>query len=422
VTVAARWLAPFASRRMLTLAALGFSSGLPLLVTGSLLAAVLTDARLDPQTITALASVGLPYTLKFAWAPLLDRYPLPVLGRRRGWILALQLALAGTIALLGGLDPRADLDTVIAVAVAVAALSASQDVVIDAYAAEVLDGPQRAAGSAAYVAGYRVALLVTGTVALGLGDTLRWPVIFAGLAAVMALCTVATLLAEEPPMRGAPPASLAAAAWRPLAELFGRGDTRRARLAAAGALLGFVALYKFGDALAGTATTLFYRRELGFSWAEIAGLSKALGFAGTLLGAAAAGVLAPRLGVRRALLTFGAAQAGTNLLLAALALHGPSYPLLGTAIFVDSAANALGTGAFVAFLMSQTRPQLAATQYALFTGLSTIGARVFGFVAGELIGAVGYAGFFALTAAMAAPGLLLVAALPTRDLRDPPPG
>ena len=244
--------------------------------------------------------------------------------------------------------------------------------------------------------------------------------IYGGLGGVMALCTLVTLLAEEPPTPARAPTTLAAAFTRPLAELFTRGGSLRAGARSALALLAFIALYKFGDALAGTMTSTFYKRELGFAWSEIAGLSKVLGFAGTLLGATAAGALVPWLGVRRALVTFGLAQAATNLLFALLAVQGKSFPLLGLALFVDSTANALGTGAFVAYLMSQTQRSFAASQYALFTGLSSVGSRVFGWLAGPLIVSLGYAGFFAVTAALALPGLVLVLALPRRDVRDAP--
>lgn len=420
VAAARRWSAPFQSRRLAIILALGFASGLPLALTGALLTAVLTDAAIDVRTIGKLASVGLPYTLKFLWAPLLDRYQLPFLGRRRGWLLVFQLLLAAAIVALGACDPRADLDRLVALALVVATLSASHDIVIDAYNAELLAPDERAAGSSAYVMGYRIAMLLTGTVALGLGDVLRWDVIYAGLGGVMAVCTLATLLAEEPPPPARTPTTLAAAFTRPLAELFTRGGSLRAGVRSALALLAFIALYKFGDALAGTMTSTFYKRELGFAWSEIAGLSKVLGFAGTLLGATAAGALVPWLGVRRALVTFGLAQAVTNLLFALLAVQGKSFPLLGLALFVDSTANALGTGAFVAYLMSQTQRSFAASQYALFTGLSSVGSRVFGWLAGPLIVSLGYAGFFAVTAALALPGLVLVLALPRRDVRDAP--
>ena len=416
VPAARRWYAPVQSRRLAVVLALGFASGLPLALTGALLTAVLTDAAIDVRTISKLASVGLPYTLKFLWAPLLDRYRLPFLGRRRGWLVVFQLLLAGAIAALGACDPRANLDRVIALALVVATLSASHDIVIDAYNTELLAPDERAAGSSAYVMGYRIAMLLTGTVALGLGDVLPWSVIYGGLAGVMALCTLATLLADEPPTPTRAPTTLAAAFTRPLVELVTRGGgSLRTGLRPALALLAFIALYKFGDALAGTMTTTFFKRELGFAWSEIAGLSKVLGFAGTLLGATAAGALVPWLGVRRALVTFGLAQALTNLLFALLALHGRSYPLLGLALFVDSTANALGTGAFVAYLMSQTQRSFAASQYALFTGLSSVGARVFGWLAGPLVVTLGYAGFFAVTAALALPGLVLVLAVPRHE-------
>ena len=395
---------------MAVLFGLGFSSGLPLLIAGSLLRAVITDAGFNIKTITALASVALPYTLKFLWAPLLDRYRLPFLGRRRGWILVLQIALAIAIAVLGGIDPRSALSTVVVLAVIVTTLSATQDIVLDAYAAEILSASQRASGSATYTMGYRVAVLITGTVALGLGDKLQWWGIYAGLAVLMALCTIATLFAEEPPEIHAAPPTLVSAVVKPLAELFRRDGVLL--------MLAFIALYKFADYFYGVVAQPFYRIELGFKWSEIATLSKALGFVGTLIGASAAGVLVPKLGMRRALFIFGVAQCLTILGFFALAVHGKSYPMLGGVIFVDNVASAMGTGAFAAFLMSQTKSGFSATQFAVFTGLSSVGSHVFGFLAGDVANSLGYPGFFAVSAALAIPGLLLIRWLPVADV-DP---
>ncbi len=209
----------FRSRKMLVLVLLGFSGGLPLLLTGQTLQAWMTDAGVSLGRIADLSAVGLAYTLKFAWAPLLDRFRLPFLGRRRGWCLALQLALAVAIAAMGAVDPVAEPLWLAGLAIAVAFLSASQDVIIDAYKADVLSPPERAAGSAAYVLGYRSALLVTGTLALVLSDHMPWRVIYGAMAALMGIGVIATLIAEEPPAPTDAPATLASSLTRPFSEL-----------------------------------------------------------------------------------------------------------------------------------------------------------------------------------------------------------
>lgn len=403
--------APAASWRLrVVIFGLGLSAGLPAGAIGALLVAVVTDAGLDPGTIGALAAVGLPYTLKFTWAPLLDRYTPPWLGRRRGWIFALQCAIAAALATMGTLLATASLAMVALCAVGVALLSASQDVVIDAYVREACTPAQRAAGGAAYVLGYRVALLLAGPGALGLAAYAAWSTIYGAVAALVVACTLATWFAVEPTLPPDAPRRLVDAVWRPLRELAGRRPSSTVV-----ALLAFVALYRFGDALAGTVTLTFYQRHLGFSWGEIAALAQALGFLGTALGATAAARWVPRLGVRRALVVFGAAQAATNLLLAALASVGPSRPMLGCVVFIDGLAGALGTGALVTLLLGQSRRAYAATQAAIFTGLSSVGARVFGFLAGPLVATFGWGGFYVATALIALPGLALVAALPRTD-------
>lgn len=410
-------LSPFRTRRLAMVLCIGFASGLPLSMTASLLSALLTDAQLDIKKIAALASVGLPYTLKFLWAPLLDRYRLPFLGRRRGWLVTLQVGLAAGLIALGQADPIGDLPTFVALAFTVSTLAASQDIVVDAYNNDLLGPEQRAAGIAAYTLGYRIALLVTGTFALGAADYLPWSTIYAGVGGLMLLCTIATVLAEEPAAPRGAPRTLAQAVARPLADIF-----RRDRLPLVVTFLVFVVLYKFGDVLIDVVKLTFYKEALGFKWLEIAGMSKVLGFVAVILGGSLAGVGVPRLGLRRALLVFGALQAATNLLYALLAVSSKSFVLLGVAVLADNIAGAAGAATFVAYLMSQTRPEYSATQMALYTGLSSVGARVFGWLAGELVAGVGWAGFFAITAVIAVPGLVLATLIPLRDRREAAPG
>jgi MFS transporter, PAT family, beta-lactamase induction signal transducer AmpG len=392
----------FRSRKMAALFLLGFSGGLPLLLTGQTLQAWMTASGVDLGRIAGLSAVGLAYTFKFAWAPLLDRYQLPLLGRRRGWCLALQLALIAAIATMGMIDPIREPMLLATLAVVVAFLSASQDVVIDAYKADILAPPERAAGSAMYVLGYRTALLVTGTLALVLADHLPWRVIYAAMAALMVVGIVGTLIAREPVQAETPPRTLAAAIVLPFVELLRRLGWKTTLL-----VLGFAALYRFGDYFAQALIITFLKKEIGFAFTDIALVNKVLGFVGTAIGGLAAGALVARFGTKRLLVAFGALAALTNLLYMLLALVGHDYVVFCTAVAVDHVSTALGTATFLAVLMGVCSPAVSATQFALLTSLSSVGQRVFGFLADDVVVHVGWHGFFATTALMAAPGLVL---------------
>jgi PAT family beta-lactamase induction signal transducer AmpG len=388
---------------MAILAALGFASGLPLYLTSLTLTAWLTDEHVDATKIGLFSLVGLPYTFKFAWAPLLDRYRLPFLGRRRGWMLAAQLCLVVAIAAMGAADPGTQSWTMAGLALVVAFLSATQDVVLDAYSTDLLSEQQRAAGSAVYVLGYRAAMLTTGTLALVLADHVSWRVVYEAMALFMLVGVVATLLAEEPAASHAVrPRTLAEALTLPFARFFRRFGVRAALCA-----LAFAATYRFGDYLLDTQKMKFFLGELGFQKTEFAALNKAFSFAAVVVGGATVGVLAPRLGVRRALLVFGVLQASTNLFYLLLAQTGRSIALLGVAIFCDNFASTMGAAVMVAFLMSLCDREVSATQFALLSSLSSVGARVFGWTGGLLVTHVGFEGFFLATALLALPGLLL---------------
>ena len=386
---------------MAVLLALGFSSGLPLLLTGQTLQAWMDAEHVDLHQIAAFALVGLAYTLKFAWAPLLDRYAIPVLGRRRGWVLVLQLGLVAAIALMGTVDPRGHAAVLAAAAATVALLSASQDVVLDAYSAEVLAPEQRAAGSAVYVLGYRIGALVAGSLALVLADHLAWRTIYGVMAAVMALPVVATLLAEEPPP-ARPPATLATAIVEPFRELAQRLGGRSMAL-----LLAFAALYELGYFFAQAVIIPFLHDGVGFAFTEIGFAYKALVFGGTALGGVVSGALVARRGAHRMLVPFGVLAATTHLLYALLAAIGHSLPMLCVAVLGDSIANALVVTVFVAVLMGACSPAYSATQLAVLTSLSSVGQRVLGPFAADVQQALGWTGFFLATAAMTVPGLVL---------------
>jgi PAT family beta-lactamase induction signal transducer AmpG len=409
------WREILTSRRMAITAALGFASGLPLLLTGQVLTLWLTDVGIDIKTIALFASVGLPYTFKFAWAPLLDRFVPPFLGRRRGWMLITQLGLAVAIVAMASADPASNPLLVAQLAIAIAARSATQDVAIDAWRSDVLRPDERAAGSAAYVLGYRVAMLVVGTGGLILADHAGYRVVFLAGAVLLAPCVVATLLAEEPVQPASRPQTIYRAVFMPFAEFFKRLGW------AALAALAFAAFYKFGDQMVDGLIGTFWRRELAMTKTEIGTFNKVAGFAGVAVGGVLAGILTPKLGTRRALIAFGVLQASTNLLYIALALTGKSYALVGGAIFVDYVANTMGTAAFMAVFIAMCNREVSATQYALLTSLSSVGKRIFGWVGGDIIAAHGWATFFGATAAMAIPGLILVFFLPPSVIEPPRP-
>ena len=392
------------SRRVLVIALLGFSSGLPLLLTGQTLTAWMTDEGVSLKAIGVFSLVGLPYTFKWVWAPLLDRYRLPFLGRRRGWLLVLQLALIAAIALMGSVDPRAEPALLAVTAVVVAFLSASQDVVIDAFNADTLLPEERAAGGATYLVGYRAAMLAAGALALAVADRVAWQAIYWSFAGMMAIGLVGTLVAREPAEADARPATLAEAVWRPVVHLL--------RQPSIALVLAFVALFKFGDHVALHLAIPFLKGGAGFSFATIALLYHLGGFAGTLAGGVLAGPLVVRIGLRRALLVFGALQAATNLLWAALAAAEGSRGLLVTAVVADNLANAIGSAAFVAYLMSRCDRAFSATQFALLTSLSSLGGRVFTFAGTALQAEAGWSAVWLATAAVAVPALVLVRFLP----------
>lgn len=396
------WLAVFRSRRMAVLFVLGFSSGLPLLLTGQTLQAWLTAEQVPLARIAAVSSVGLAYTFKFAWAPLLDRFELPVLGRRRGWVLVFQLGLVGAIAAMSLLDPGRDAAAVVAVAIAIAVLSASQDVVLDAYMTDVLAPHERAAGASVNVVGYRIATVASSSLALVMADHVAWPAIWLTMAAFMALAIAGTLIAEEPAVAARPPRTIAQSIALPVADFW-----RRYRGGAI-AVLGFAAIYRFGDYFAQALVIAFLRRGAGFDFTEIAAVYKLLGFVGIVIGGALSGGLVARFGMRRMLLAFGALSAATHLLYVWLAVAGKSIAVFCVAVACDTTANAMGAAAFVGFLMSVCSPAVSATQFALLTSLTSVGQRVFGPFADRVVDAIGWPGYFAVCAAMVLPGLALV--------------
>ena len=388
------------SPRIAAVLMFGFASGLPLSLTGATLQAWMTIEGQQIATIAWFSWIGLPYALKFLWSPLMDRYVPPLLGRRRGWILVTQLALLLGIAGMASTSPSESLWLLGCCALWVAFASASQDVVIDAYRTDVLSREQRGAGAAAGVLGYRIAMLVSGALALILSEQIGWKLTYLLMAALMAVAMLGTLLAPDPQQPPNPPRSLTEAVLAPLRELFGKPG--------AIGLLALVMLYKFGDALAGTLTTAFLIRGVGFSPTDVGLINKGFGLACLLLGAVVGGLLLARWRLVSALLLFGALQAISNLSFAVLALSGKSYPMLIFTIGFENFASGMGTAAFVAFAMALCNRSFSATQYALLSAVASLGRILFGPLTGPAVESLGWSGFFVLTFFAALPGLWIV--------------
>jgi len=391
-----------ANRRIAIMLPLGFASGLPLALTGGTLQAWLTVAGLDLKTIGIFTLVGLPYTLKFLWAPLMDRLVPPWLGRRRGWMLMMQISVSLGLVAMAVTGPGRQPEILGVLALVVAFLSASLDIVFDAYRTDLLLRPERGFGAAVWVNGYRFALLFASAGALLLADHIGWQNTYLLLAALMAVGVVTILVSPEPAEPSVPPASLAEAVGGPLKELFTRPGVA--------GLLALVVLYKIGDAVAASLQTAFLIGGMGFSVSEV-GYVKGLGLGATLIGALAGGVAMTKLGLVRSLLVFGLLQAFSNLGFMWLAWMGKSYPALTTSILIENVTGGMGTAAFVALIMSLCDHRYTATQFALLSSLEALGRVFSGRPSADLVEMVGWAQFFFCSFLVALPGIWLVWAL-----------
>lgn len=411
--------AVYLNYRMLIVLLMGIASGLPLLLTLSTLSYWLAKVGVDKTTIGLFTLVGIPYTFKFAWAPLIDHLRLPVLtalfGRRRGWLLLFQACLAAAIFVMGMTDPTVAPFTVAAAAVAVAFFSASQDIVIDAYRIEILREEEQGAGAAATQVGYRIGLIIAGAGVVALSDFIGWPAIFAMLAAIIILCMAITLLAPEPAERAKPSPAPERRESTDRLQLFVQWLERAVIAPFADfmkhrgwlVILAFVLLYKFGDAIGGSMANPFYI-ELGFTGVEIASITKVFSIVMVLVGTVVGGVLVARLGLLKALFVGGILQAVTNLLFALLAVTGKDLTMLAVAIGADSFTSGLGNAAFVAYLSSLCNRAFTATQFALLTSLMAAGRTILSSGGGWLADHTDWVSFFVLTTLLAIPGLLLL--------------
>jgi MFS transporter, PAT family, beta-lactamase induction signal transducer AmpG len=394
------YLGIFRSRRIGVITFLGFASGLPLALTGGTLQAWMTVAGVDLRTIGIFSLVGLPYTLKFFWSPLMDRFVPPWIGRRRGWIVLTQLCLIASIAVMAFGSPQQAPLLLAGLALLVAFSSASQDIVIDAYRTDVLHEKERGVGAAVFVMGYRIATLVSGALALVLSDYIGWRSTYLLMAGIMGVGIVTTLISPEPEKRAVPPKNMKEAVWGPLKDYFGRDSALL--------LLLLIILYKLGDAYAGSLTTAFLIKGVGFSVSEVGTINKVIGFASLIVGAMFGGALMVRLGLFRALLIFGIFQAISNLSFMFLAWMGKSYGMLVFAVVFENMSGGMGTAAFVSLLMAMCDHRYTATQYALLSSLAALGRIFISPTSGFVVESIGWPGFFFITFLAAIPGLVLL--------------
>src|SRR6202051_1505756 len=377
---------------------LSFASGLPFNLTNFTLQAWLASAGLSIKAIGIFSLVALPYNIKFLWAPLLDRFMPPILGRRRGWILIFQACLAICIGAMGFSSPTKEPYVLGAIAVLLVFLSASQDIVIDAYRVDTIPPSERGLAAAAAAFGYRtgaVRVYVSARVGVQLG--------FLFGAGLRAATMLATLWAPEPDTPGQAPRTLADAVWHPLRALL--------RQKGIWGFLALVLLYKVGDALALSLYSTFMIRGVGFSLHELSIAGKVNMTISTMIGVAFGGWVYLRWGTFRSLLVFGIGQALTNLLYVWLALAGKKLWLLALATSLDTMIGGMGQAAFVAFLVSLCSADFSATQYALLSALAVLPRNVTGAIAGAIVPVIGWPKFFVVTCVSAVPGLILLVML-----------
>lgn len=392
----------FESRKMSALLLLGVASGLPLLLTSRTLQAWMTLEKVNLAAIGLFSLVGLPYSLKFLWSPLLDRFAPPLLGRRRGWLAITQVCLVAAIALMALQRPGQALQVLAINALAIAFFSATQDIAADAYRTDVLEPLEMGAGAAVFVLGYRIALLITGSLALILADQLSWPIVYLLMAALMLLGIAATLWAPEPTNPGQPPDSLTQAIVLPFAEFFERLGGRRTL-----SVLLFIVLFKLGDAFVNNMATPFLL-EMGFSQTTIGAIQGGMGLVATIVGTLVGGGVLSKLGINRSLWVFGGLQAFSNFTYLGLSLLGQNYAFMVLTINIENFCAGLGTAAFVAFLMSLCNHRFSATQYALLSSLMAVSRDILVAPAGWVAEAVGWPLFFILSFFIALPGLMLL--------------
>ena len=392
----------FTQPKMAVLLALGFSSGLPLFLTSRTLQAWMTKAEVDLTTIGLFSMVALPYSLKFLWAPILDRYVPPFLGRRRGWLVITQALLLLSIAAMTLHDPRVGLQALAVNALLIAFFSASQDIAVDAYRADILREREMGAGAGAYVIGYRIALIVVGSLALVLADRMPWPAVYLLLSVLMLVGIVTAFFAPEPVLRDAPPQTIAQAVALPFREFFQRRGVPSGTV-----VLLFIVLYKYADGIANNMATPFLL-QTGFSQTEIGVVLGGVGIFATIVGVVAAGWFIARAGINRSLWVFAILQAVSNLAYYVLSLIGNDRTAMVVTILIENFCVGLVTAGMLAFMMSVTNKRFSATQFALLSSLAAASRDVLVAPAGKLADSLGWPGFWLLSVAAIIPALVLL--------------
>ena len=394
------------NRRMLICIFTGFASGMPLYVLISLVPAWLRTEGVGLKEIGFFALIGLPYIWKFVWSPLLDRYSLSLFtykpGLRRSWMLSTQVLLLVTIGALGFLDPLTQLWPIAWLCLGIAFLSATQDIVLDAYRRQILPDQELGLGNSIHVNAYRVGGLIPGSLSLVLSDFLPWETVFLITAAFVLAGIALTLSIKEPPRTHQQPATLQAAIVEPFNDFFSRQGVQQALL-----ILAFMLLYKLGDSMATALATPFYL-DMGFSKTEIGVVAKQAALWPMIIGGIAGGILMLKIGINRALWLFGFVQIISILGFAVLARVGGGLWLLGLVIGFEYLGVGLGTAAFVAFIARTTNPAFAATQFALFTALTAVPRTVASATTGIIVEGVGWENFFYMCTLIAIPGMLLL--------------
>ncbi|KQN75933.1 AmpG family muropeptide MFS transporter [Duganella sp. Leaf61] len=407
-----KWLS-YLNGRTISILFLGFSSGLPLYTLIYLMQAWLATAGLDVKALGLFGLMTFPYTFKFLWAPLMDRYSIGRLGRRRGWMAVTQIGLFLVIGGVGMFDPKQELSLIVLAVAAIAFLSASQDVVVDAYRREILAEEEQGLGAAIIVNAYKAASLIPSALGLVLADSMSWQAVFWIVAAFMLPGFICTLLAREPAVYGAPPKNLEEAIVLPFKEFIQRDGLKQAII-----IIMFVLLYKIGDTMATALSTKFFL-DIGFTTKQIGLAANATGWWASLAGGAVGGIWMIKLGINRALWVFGVLQAIAILGFAWLAEVGPD-PFLLSAVFGFEAFASLGLGsaALVAFMSRATDPRYTATQYALFSSLAAVPRTFINASVGYIVAETGWFWFFMVCFMLAFPAMLMLPKIAPWNKRD----
>jgi PAT family beta-lactamase induction signal transducer AmpG len=390
------------NRRMLICVFTGFASGLPLYLLFQMVPYWLRTEGVSLAAIGFFALVQFPYTWKFLWAPIMDRYTLPFLGHRRGWILVTQVALLVAISSMGFFKPTMSLWTIAYLATAVAFFSASQDIVLDAYRRELLPDVELGLGNSVHVQAYRLSGLIPGGLALILADHLPWHMVFVVVALFMLVGIVMTLVIDEAIKEPTPPRSLKASVIEPFREFIGRAGLRSALL-----VLAFLFLYKLGDNMATALQTPFFH-DVGFSGTQIGSIAKLVGTTAAIVGGLIGGLIMVKVSINRALWLFGFVQIASILGFALLSVIGANPWMLAFAMAFEYLGVGLGTAALTAFMAKSTNVAFAATQFALFTALVSVPRVLASSTTGLIVEQTGWTNFFLICTLMAVPGMLLL--------------